>query len=189
MKDSLLNSRLTFVISAILLVLLGCAVAVFVVGLGSADRYAWLAPSATAVAATVAALVALRLNESADERRAAVIAQAQQDRRVQQRDRYEKLVRQLLTQFQGTVPNESERRAELAVWGSPELVAAMNRWYEFVRLVLANGGVVPPEKRAAIQALVAEIALLARALSGIDPEGQAPSKDEVGKLLFDDWSD
>ncbi|WP_309887307.1 hypothetical protein [Curtobacterium sp. 320] len=181
------GSRLTFALHAALVVLIGGAVTVFLFGLADTDRFSWLAPSATAVAASVAALTALRLNESADERRAAALAASQQDRRIQQRDRYEKLVQQLLTQFQRAAPDESARRAELAVWGSSELVDAMNRWYEYVRLVLASGGTVPPDKMKEIQQLVADIALLARALSGIDLDGTAPSRNDMGRLLFDDW--
>ncbi|WP_157485214.1 hypothetical protein [Frigoribacterium sp. Leaf8] len=182
------GSRLTATLAvAFSVLLLGATIGLGVAFVDSKPE-AWLGPAATVTAASSAALVALRLNESAGERRAAVLAQQQRELRAAQQNRYERLLQTILTQFGGTPADETARRSELAAWGSSDLLNLMNRWFAFARDITQNGGVVPIASRPEIQALVADIALLARNLSGVDDKTNAPSQNTMGQLLFDDWS-
>lgn len=107
--------------------------------------------AATMLAASIAGLVALRLNETVEARRLRELRERRQEP-------YEALVVQLMGSFTAANADESKRRARVAVWGSPELIRLLTEWNTLVTPLADRGPVpIPPELRFKLMQAVAAV--------------------------------
>ncbi|WP_148061811.1 hypothetical protein [Curtobacterium sp. JUb34] len=139
--------------------------------------------AATMLAASIAGLVALRLNETVDARRLRELRERRQEP-------YEDLVVQLLGSFAGANTAESKRRARVAVWGSPELIRLITHWNTLVSPLADRGPVrIPPELRLELMRAVAQIALEVRKDTTSESLPGALDVDSMAAMFFNDFSE
>lgn len=142
-----------------------------------------IAPAGAVLAASVAALTALRINESFEERRLRTL-------RAQRKEASEQLIAHLVMQFaggaDGGAAREAQVRAAVALWGSRELMSLLRQWHEKIAALPASGA-VEPDTREQYQLLVARIALTARADVALS-DGVPLIESDIAGVIFNDFS-
>jgi hypothetical protein len=138
--------------------------------------------AATMLAASIAGLVALRLNETVEARRLRELRERRQEP-------YEALVVQLMGSFTAANADESKRRARVAVWGSPELIRLLTEWNTLVTPLADRGPVpIPPELRFKLMQAVAAVALEVRKDTTNDSSTDALDVDSLAAMFFNDFA-
>lgn len=140
------------------------------------------APAGAVMAACLAAVVALRINESFSERQA-------RELRAQRKEASEELIEHTLKQFvggsEGGSQREAEIRAKVALWGSPELIGLLKEWHDLVN-DLPSGGQLEEAQKNVYRLHVAKVIVAARRDVSISREPML-SAETVANMLFDDY--
>ena len=138
------------------------------------------------LAALIAGFVALSINETVASRKKAEVAATLRGQRQQV---YQDLLSHMLQSFQGGPQrSEWEVRAQIAVWGSPELLREYSNWRRHVNRIIGRSGSsqVPPHEKPALQESIARVCLAARQDLEI-PVGGEPTTSEIAHVFFDDY--
>jgi hypothetical protein len=139
-----------------------------------------VAPGAGLMAAGLAGLVALRSVQTWTEKQAEHAALATRDNRSRV---YEQVLAHMISSFTGGAPKAQESlvRAMAASWASEETLKALGDWFRFAARY-SREPVVP--KHYAFE-LIYRVAAATRV--DVDPEGKKPSKDDLLKMIFNDY--
>lgn len=136
-------------------------------------------PGAGLVAAALTGLVALRGVQTWGEKQAEHVATATRENRARV---YEQVLAHIISSFAGGAPTSREPtvRAMAASWASVETLRALADWYRFAARY--SGEVVP--KHYAFE-LIYRVAAATR--RDVDPGAPGPTKDDVLKMIFNDY--
>lgn len=160
-----------------------CVVGVVAAGYFSDLGFADIVP---VLVSLIAGFVALSINETVAVRRKAELAARLREQR---EEVYRQLLNHLLLSFQGGPRvSEVEVRSQIALWGSPSLLAAYSAWRTLVKPLISPGesAPVPVEMRRPLQEAIARVCLEARSDLAI-PLGDEPTTADLADVFFDDY--
>ena len=158
----------------------------------------------TVAAACIAAVVALSINETVDDRRRRELRAAEDERAAEaqrfecdlemrllgERDAvYQEVMKHLLAAFEGgSSAQESTIRSRVVTWGSARFIDSYRAFRKEVAQLLPSGSSgmveIPEERRDRLRNLLADVAIAARQDLRIEP-GASPTRQAVVESLFD----